>query len=209
MSASDRLDADQIRAALGSAIIGREVTILQQTSSTNDEIAELAKAGHPEGAVVFAEHQTAGRGQRGNTWESAANKGLWLSILLRPEIRVQDSGMLTSWAARTVATTIDQFCQIETRVKPPNDVYIVDRKVAGVLVEMKAQPESAHIAILGVGINVNQVRSDFPEPLQGRATSLLLATGHACDRTALAAALLGNFDRTYRNLAGTQSAQRL
>ena len=74
--------------------------------------------------MVFAEHQTAGRGQRGNKWESTPGKGLWFSILLRPEIPVQDSGMLTSWAARIVADTIGNYAGVEARVKPPNDVYV-------------------------------------------------------------------------------------
>ena len=185
-----------MRAALRSGVIGREITVLENTSSTNDEIAKLAEAGSAEGAVIFAEHQTAGRGQRGNSWESTAGKGLWFSFLLRPGLPVKQSGMLTSWAARVVADTIRDYCGIETRVKPPNDIYISDRKVAGVLVEMKAQPGAPHYAIVGIGINVNHTPADFPEPLRDRATSLLIAVGLQ-HRTGLAIALLRNLDSTY------------
>src|SRR5437868_12874272 len=109
----------------------------------------------PEGLVVFAEHQTAGRGQRGNRWESARFKGLWFSVLLRPEIEIRDSGWLTTWAAQTVASTVGSRYSVAAEVKVPNDVYVSGGKLAGVLVEMRAQPRDSHIAILGIGINVN------------------------------------------------------
>src|ERR1700750_2633665 len=98
----DRLIAEQLRAALSCPIIGREIIVLEQTGSTNDAILQVAStdglAPMPEGLIVFAERQTAGRGQRGNRWESTAGKGLWFSILLRPEIQLGDSGGLTIWA---------------------------------------------------------------------------------------------------------------
>ena len=84
----DRLVADEMRAALGSVLIGREIIVLDQTGSTNDAIVQITTPNSSEGLVLFAEHQTAGRGQRGNRWESAATKGLWFSILLRPGIEL-------------------------------------------------------------------------------------------------------------------------
>jgi BirA family biotin operon repressor/biotin-[acetyl-CoA-carboxylase] ligase len=200
MSPPDRLQPDRLRAALGGITIGSEIVVLEKTASTNDVIMEMAKDGRPEGLVVFAEHQTAGRGQRGNEWESAAYLGLWLSILLRPEIAVEDSARLTTWAARIVATTLATAFSLAAEVEPPNDIYILGRKVAGVLVEMRAQPRAPHIAILGIGINVNQTMSDFSGELRDRATSLALATGSIQDRTELAIALLKNLDRSYGSL---------
>lgn len=108
--------------------------------------------------------------------------------------------MLTSWAAHMVADTIHKLCSVETRVKPPNDIYVANRKVAGVLVEMKAQPGAPHFAIVGIGINVNQTDTDFPDSLRDCAISLQTATGRSQDRTALAIALLQNLDRTYLKL---------
>src|SRR4030095_240818 len=97
----DRLIADQLQAALPGAIIGRKSIVREQTGSTNDAMWQVASTDGllsiTEGLVVFAEHKTAGRGQRGNRWESAAGKGLWFSILLRPEIQLSDSGRLTIW----------------------------------------------------------------------------------------------------------------
>ena len=98
----DRFVADEMRAALGSAVIGREIIVLDQTGSTNDAVLQIATPYSKEGLVLFAEHQTAGRGQRGNRWESAAAKGLWFSILLRPGIELNRSPQLTAWAAETM-----------------------------------------------------------------------------------------------------------
>jgi BirA family transcriptional regulator, biotin operon repressor / biotin---[acetyl-CoA-carboxylase] ligase len=197
MSAPDRLRPDRLRAALVGLTVGSEIVVLEETASTNDVIGEMAKDGRPEGLVVFAEHQTAGRGQRGNKWESPAYQGLWLSILLRTEIEVGNSARLTTWAAKTVAATLATTFSLPALVKLPNDIYIFERKVAGVLVELRAQPRAAYIAILGIGINVNQTVDDFPRELQDRATSLAIATGSTQDRTELAVALLQNLDRTY------------
>src|SRR6266550_8148887 len=105
MLAADRLSAAKLRAGLGHRTIGREIIVLDETTSTNDVVLQMANGGAPEGLVVFAEHQTAGRGQRGNVWESAAGKGLWFSVLLRPQIPLTDSIQLTSWAAACVCQT--------------------------------------------------------------------------------------------------------
>jgi BirA family transcriptional regulator, biotin operon repressor / biotin---[acetyl-CoA-carboxylase] ligase len=197
VSAADRLDGDRLRAALGSVRIGCTIVVLDETGSTNDVVRELANKGLPEGLAVFAEHQTAGRGQRGKKWESAPGKGLWLSVLLKPAIRVGDSARLTAWAARTVALTIEEHCRLNPTIKLPNDIYIDRRKLAGVLVEMRAQPQAAHMAILGIGLNVNQTLEDFPKEIREQATSVAIATGHRQDRNELAIALLQNLDRTY------------
>jgi BirA family transcriptional regulator, biotin operon repressor / biotin---[acetyl-CoA-carboxylase] ligase len=214
----DRLMADQLQAALPGAVIGREIIVLEQTGSTNNAILQVAfsqgasvsslpavasaKEGPPsladEGLVLFAEHQTAGRGQRGNRWESIAGKGLWFSILLRPKIQLSDSGRLTIWAIEAIADVIRSELGLKPVIKWPNDVQLYGRKVAGVLVEMRAQDKAPHLAVVGIGINVNQRRDDFPVELQGRAISLAMALGRQVDRQNFAVALLRNLDVTYR-----------
>ena len=198
MLVADRLSAQKLRAELGPGTIGREIIVLEQTSSTNDVVLQMAKGGAPEGVVVFAEHQSAGRGQRGNTWESAAGKGLWFSVLLRPKIAVSDPVQLAQQTAEIVATTIQSEFHLSATVKLPNDIYIQNRKVAGVLVELRAQPKAPHLAVLGVGVNVNQMPHDFSEELRERATSLVIARRGPVDRTSLAVALLRNLDLLYR-----------
>ena len=214
----DRLIADQLQAALPSAVIGRQIVVLEQTGSTNDAILQVAspqgaavsslpavasaKEGPPslvdEGLVLFAEHQTAGRGQRGNRWESTAGKGLWFSILLRPEIQLSDSGRLTIWAIEAISDVIRIEFGLEPAIKLPNDVQLNGQKVAGVLVEMRAQNKAPHLAVVGIGINVNQSRDDFPAELQDRAISLAMTLGRQVDRQNFAVALLRNLDLTYR-----------
>ena len=194
----DRLVAAELQANLSGAIIGRKIIVLEQTGSTNDAILQSATPTPKEGLVLFAEHQTAGRGQRGNRWESAAGKGLWLSILLRPKIDITSSPRLTFWAAEAVSEVIRHEFSLETTIKLPNDIQIDGRKVAGVLVEMRAQEKAPHLAIAGIGINVNQSLEDFPAALQGGAISLAMALGQQVDRQRFAVALLRNLDRTYR-----------
>src|SRR6266576_5275587 len=131
----DRLIAGELQAHFACATIGRQIIVLEQTASTNDAILQLAThqgaavSSPPssfvnEGFVLFAEHQTAGRGQRGNRWESAAGKGLWFSILLRPKIKLSDSGRLTIWAIEAIAEAIRNEFSLKTTIKLPNDVEI-------------------------------------------------------------------------------------
>jgi BirA family biotin operon repressor/biotin-[acetyl-CoA-carboxylase] ligase len=198
----ERLAADEMQAALGSAVIGREIIVLDQTGSTNDAILQIATPDSKEGLVLFAEHQTAGRGQRGNRWESAAGKGLWFSILLRPRIEINRSPLLTAWAAETISEAIENEFSLKTAIKLPNDVQVDGRKVAGVLVEMRAREKAPHSAIVGIGINVNQALEDFPKELQSRAISLAIALDRQVDRQNFAIALLRSLDRSYRERFG-------
>src|SRR6266540_6291036 len=117
----DRLVADELQAHFPCATIGRQIIVLEQTGSTNDAILRVATANSKEGLVLFAEHQTAGRGQRDNRWESAAGKGLWFSILLQPKIQINNSGRLTIWAIETISDVIRTKLSLEPAIKLPND----------------------------------------------------------------------------------------
>lgn len=196
------LDAARLRRALDGCMIGREIVVLEEATSTNDAIMQMTATTTPQGLVVFAEHQTAGRGRHGSSWESARRQGLWLSILLRPKIDIDKSARLTNWAAETVANTIREQFSLMPSVKQPNDVYVDERKIAGVLVEMRAQTNAPHIAIAGIGINANHAAEDFPEELRPRAISLAMALNRPVDRAEFAVTLLRNLDRTYRTLFG-------
>ena len=207
MSPAEKVDplvAEQLKGALPSAVIGKEILVVEETGSTNDAILGIASQNGAapslvdEGLVLFAEHQTAGRGQHGNRWESTAGKGLWFSILLRPEIQLSDSGRLTIWAIEAIADVIRIEFGLEPAIKLPNDIQLNGHKVAGVLVEMRAQNNAPHLAVMGIGINVNQSRDDFPAELQDSAISLAMALGRQVDRQNFAVALLQNLDLTYR-----------
>ncbi|MFL6501547.1 MAG: biotin--[acetyl-CoA-carboxylase] ligase [Candidatus Udaeobacter sp.] len=212
----DRLIASQLQAALPFALVGRRIVVVEQTTSTNDAILQIAspqgaavsslpavasanegpRSHDDDGLVLFAEHQTAGRGQRGNRWESAPGEGLWFSILLRPQIQINESYQLTVWAIEALWDVIRAEFSLDATIKMPNDVQLRGRKVAGVLVEMRAQRRAPHVAVVGIGVNANQ--SDFPRELQHKATSLAIALGRRVNRQEFAIALLRQLDRTYR-----------
>src|SRR5438128_9664320 len=193
----DRLIAKELEGHFPCATIGRRIIVLEQTTSTNDAILQVPTANSDAGLVLFAEHQTAGRGQRGNRWEAAAGKGLWFSILLRPKIQINDSGRLTIWAIEAISDVIRTEFSLEPTIKLPNDVQLYGRKVSGAQVEMRAQEKAPHLAIVGIGINVNQALEDFPPELQDRAISLAMALHRPVDRQQFAVVVLQNLDRTY------------
>lgn len=196
MSPPDRLIAARLRGALGQSLIGRRILVLESTPSTNDFLRQMLSPELPEGFVVFAEEQTAGRGRHGRRWVSASHRGLWFSLLLRPRLSLLESARLTSWAAQAVATVIRDEVGFEATIKPPNDVYLDSRKVAGVLVETIAKRGPEYDAIVGLGINLNQALEDFPGELRARAGSLAMALGRLVDRTLFAIAILRELERT-------------
>src|SRR5262245_29296470 len=120
----DRLIAAELRASLGENGIGHRIIVLESTRSTNDFLLQMLTPELPEGFVVFAEHQTAGRGQRGHRWESARHQGLWFSVLLQPRIPSAESARLTTWAAQAIANAIRRETGLEPLIKPPNDVHV-------------------------------------------------------------------------------------
>jgi BirA family transcriptional regulator, biotin operon repressor / biotin---[acetyl-CoA-carboxylase] ligase len=177
--------------------IGREIQVLAETTSTNDVVAEAARAGASEGLVVFAETQSAGRGRMQRKWESAAGEGLWFSVLLRPTWPLADWARLTTWAGVAVARGMEAALPgCHAGIKWPNDIHLGGRKAVGILAESAAGPKGW--AIVGIGVNVNQTA--FPEEIRNVATSLRLAAGAEAaplDRNAVAGALLGQLDALY------------
>jgi BirA family biotin operon repressor/biotin-[acetyl-CoA-carboxylase] ligase len=193
---SDRLIATELCTGLAGCRIGNEIVVVEETASTNDLAWEAAKRGATAGFVVFAERQTQGRGQYGRRWESAPHQGLWFSVLLRPAMTLRESPRLTSLLAEVVSATIAAETGCAPTIKPPNDIYIADRKVAGVLVEGRTASDGSYVAVAGIGINVNQTSDDFPEELRATAGSLAMATGRKISRTKLAIALLRTLEQS-------------
>ncbi len=182
---SDRLIATELRAALEN-----EIVVVDETESTNDLVWQALERGAREGFVAFAERQTKGRGQYGRRWESPPYLGLCFSVLLRPAVSLRDSPKLTLALAEEVAATIAEETGCTPTIKPPNDIYISGRKVAGLLVEGRTTNDGSYVAVAGIGINVNQSGEDFSEELRATAGSLAMATGRKISRTSLAIALL-------------------
>ncbi len=187
--------------------IGNTIHVLAQTTSTNDEVSQAALENHPEGLVVFAECQSAGRGRMGRRWSSPTGRGLWFSVLLRPSLAPSECTQLTAASANALVRAIQSVTGITPEIKWPNDLLINGKKVAGILTEMSAELENVRSVILGIGIDVNQTASEFPADLRSIATSLKLATGKSVSRANLAEALLRELDHEYaRILAGDFTA---
>jgi BirA family biotin operon repressor/biotin-[acetyl-CoA-carboxylase] ligase len=188
-------------------VIGSTVRVLQNTTSTNDEANRAALEGHPEGLVIFAESQSAGRGRMGRRWSSPTGRGLWFSVLLRPSLTPGECTQLTAASANALVRAIQSATGITPEIKWPNDLLIKGKKIAGILTEMSAELEHVRSVVLGIGIDVNQTASEFPADLRGIATSLKLATGKNVSRPDLAEAVLRNLDHEYaRILAGNFAA---
>lgn len=197
----DALIAEDLAARLGEeSIVGRDLRVLAETTSTNDEAEQAATANHREGLAIFAECQTAGRGRLGRQWSSPAGKGLWFSILLRPQLPPADCTQLTAATATALVRAIKSATGITPEIKWPNDLLWRGKKLAGILTEMSAELDHVRHVIIGIGINVNQTNSDFPRELRPTATSLKLATGQSVSRAELAVAALRELDRDYTRI---------
>jgi BirA family biotin operon repressor/biotin-[acetyl-CoA-carboxylase] ligase len=195
----DALLADDLLARLGKAkIIGRDIQVFEQTTSTNDVIEKLARDGVREGVVVFAESQTKGRGRLGRKWMSPPRKGLWFSILLRPELRPQETTQLTVASATALRRATKTVTGLSAEIKWPNDLLLGGKKVAGILTEMSAEVDRVRHVILGIGVDVNQ--EEFPPELRKLATSLKIETGKEISRAELAVEILRELDFDYARI---------
>src|SRR5450755_1961433 len=203
VSSPDALHADDLLARLGKTkVIGRDIQVFEQTTSTNDVIEKLSRDGVKEGAVVFAESQTKGRGRLGRKWISPAHKGLWFSVLLRPDLRPQETTQLTVASATALRRAIAAETGLNPEIKWPNDILIGGKKVAGILTELSAELDRVRHIILGIGVDVNQDVAGFPPELRKTATSLKIETGEMISRADLAVAILREFDFDYARICG-------
>jgi BirA family biotin operon repressor/biotin-[acetyl-CoA-carboxylase] ligase len=196
--APDVLHSDDLLSRLGKVkVIGRDIRVFQETTSSSDIVDKLARDGVKEGVVVFAESQTRGRGRLGRRWLSPAGKGLWFSVLLRPQIALEVVTRLTIASATALTRAIRNQVELRPEIKWPNDVLIRGKKVAGVLTELSAELDTVKYVIVGIGVDVNLGASDLPPDLRKTATSLKLEAGHDLDRSELASAILRELDRDY------------
>lgn len=179
--------------ALATQRYGRSLTVLSVTDSTNDDARAAALNGAPDGHVVLADHQRAGRGARGAAWTSPAGTDLYLSIVCRAPVPLSSLAPLTLAVGLGVAHTVDERIDGETQLKWPNDVHIDGKKCAGVLIESLSVGDHVESLVIGIGLDVN--RPAFGPGLASIATSLHLATGADHDRSQVCASLLGHVER--------------
>ncbi len=186
--------------------VGKVLHTFDSLSSTNEYLVELlAKSEPPEGMVVCADNQTAGRGQYGSRWHSAPGENLLVSVLFYPQwLRVADQWLLSEAMALAVRQAVAEATQLPVHIKWPNDVYVGGRKVAGLLLQCGLNGASLRYAVVGIGLNVNQRL--FP-PEVPNATSLALVCGRLFDRSAVLKQLLVCVEQSYLQLR--QGAERI
>lgn len=168
------------------------------TDSTNSRAVHLAEEGAHHGTVVCADSQTGGRGRFGRRWESPPGLNLYVTLLLRPPVEPQQAPRLTLVTAVALAAAVEETAGVPAGLKWPNDLYLKGRKAAGILAEMSADADRLRHVVIGIGLNVNAVRSDFPGELRKTATSLRLAAGRSIPRVEVLARLLVRFSERYR-----------
>lgn len=205
LSTPDALHADDLLARLpDNQIVGRDIRVFEETNSTNDVAEKLARDGVKEGVVVFAEAQKKGRGRLGRQWLSPARKGLWFSVLLRPDLRPQAATQLTVVAATALARAIRRQTGLTPEIKWPNDILLRGKKVAGILTELSAELDHIKHLIIGIGVDVNLTSADLPADLRKIATSLRIESGQTVSRPELAATVLRELDADYARLRAGQ-----
>jgi BirA family biotin operon repressor/biotin-[acetyl-CoA-carboxylase] ligase len=196
-SAPDLLFPHEIVRGLKSSLFATRIRSYGRVASTNALAYRLAERGEPEGTVVIAERQTAGKGRLGRTWSSPPKVGLYLSLILRPPISPALAPGLSLIAALSVAESIRHYPKLKAMIKWPNDVLLDGKKVAGVLTELSAELDRIRFVIVGIGINVNHSVKEFPEELRSKATSLQLEATQKVDRIKLVQLLLTNLEKRY------------
>ncbi len=194
----DALLVEEIRSDLGTRVVGKEVIFLEQTDSTNVRAREQGDGGAPEGTVIIADSQSAGKGRLGRTWESPAGVNLYTSVLLRPVILPRFGTQMTFLSAVAVAAAIEEVSGLSATVKWPNDVLLGGKKVAGLLNEMNAETERVNYVILGIGVNLNMQPGQFPDDLRYPATSVAIEKGSPVSRLAFARSLFRHLDSFYQ-----------
>jgi len=195
----------QVRAPLDPAALRRALArpgglwrvpeVVESTGSTNADLLARALAGEPEGAVLAAEEQRAGRGRMGRTWTSPPRAALTVSVLLRPDVPSARRGWLPLLAGLAVATAVTRVTGVNTGLKWPNDLLTADAKLAGILAEA-----AGDAIVVGIGLNVSTEPAELPAPRPGGlpATSLAAAGATTLDREELLLAILAGLEHWYR-----------
>ena len=192
----DLLLPSEIQSNLHTKIIGKNISYHIKTDSTNRIAKDLARNNAVDGTVVIAEEQSGGKGRLGRSFFSPKSKGIWFSIILRPRFLPHEAAKCTLMAAVAVAIAMIRF-DLEPNIKWPNDILYDGRKLVGILTEISAEMSKINYIVVGIGINVNISRSEFPQELQNIAASLSEMKGENIDRVQFLAALLEEFDKLY------------
>ena len=193
----------ELEQGLKTKTMGQTIYFYEETDTTNNRARELALEGAPEGTLVVAEKQTAGRGRRGKVWESPLGTGIWMSLVLRPQIAPTEASVLTLLCGLATAEAIEAETGLYAGIKWPNDILINGKKAVGILTEMDCEMSEVHFVIPGIGINVNT--ASFPPEIAEIATSLYLECGKTVSRRRLVHRVLERLEEHYETFLRTGS----
>lgn len=194
-TAGDILSRAEILSSIRGSWAGREILYLDEVDSTNTAAKKAAENGAAHGTLVVSERQTGGKGRRGRVWDSPRGTGIFMTLILRPEMAPVHASMLTLVAALAVAGGIKECTGASSLIKWPNDIVMGGKKVCGILTEMSADPDCINYVAVGIGINVN--REEFPEEIREVAASIFTETGKKTKRSLLISAVMAAFERYY------------
>lgn len=197
----------EVKSTLGNLDLIDEVLYYETIDSTNIVAKQLANAGEDRNLLLLAEEQTAGRGRRGRAWSSPKGSGIWMSLLLHPQIAPEHASMITLVSALALVKGIEQAAGIRAQIKWPNDIIVNGKKVCGILTEMNSELDYIHYVVLGMGINANT--KEFPEELRSIATSLYMEGGKEVDRAGLVAEVMKQFSSYYHRFLQTEDLSGL
>ncbi len=207
ISAPDVMDAAEIKSLKHTAWAGNEIVYFDTIDSTNTKAKELAEQDYPSGTLVVADQQSAGRGRRGRGWESPTGCGIFMTLMLKPEINPNNASMLTLVSALAASKAITKITGAAAQIKWPNDIVIQGKKVCGILTEMSAQFDYINHIVIGIGINVHN--EDFPEELKESAGSLFLQCGRRFHRADIIVSFLQYFEQYYEEFLRTEDLSGL
>ncbi len=194
----DKISSNEIRLGLETKSLGRKIHFEESVTSTQQIAHKLAYEDAVEGTLVVAEEQTTGRGRLDRAWYSPKHTGVWMSMILRPQIPPSQAPQLTLLAAVGVVQAIQEVTGLEPDIKWPNDILIHQKKIVGILTELQAETDRINSVIIGIGINVNQELSHFPESLHTIASSLAIEKGEKIDRAKLIQVILLKIEKLYK-----------
>lgn len=190
VSIPDTLEPLAIQTGLKTKHIGQNIEYVESCSSTQIIAHKLAQEGAPGGTVVLTETQTAGRGRMARKWDSAAGKGVWMSVILRPDVVPQKAPQFTLVTAVAVVRAIEEVTKLQPKIKWPNDILLNGKKCTGILTELQSDADGIQALIIGIGLNINQEKTDFDPEIQAIATSLKMESGDTVSRQKLVQSLL-------------------
>ena len=208
MAAPDLMTEAEIKSLMHTEWVAKEVLYFDTIDSTNTKAQELAEKGYPSGTLVVADKQESGKGRRGRSWVSPSGTGIFMTLMIKPDINPNNASMLTLVAALAVAKAITSVTGEEALIKWPNDIVVNGKKVCGILTEMNAQFDYINHIVVGIGINVHN--ESFPEEISQMASSLMIeAGGKRFHRAQIIAETMSYFEQYYDTFLKTQDLSAL